>query len=83
MAGFFCKTCIVLITQYVCTDLNEHEQATHQEAEGAKPIVDAILYLICGVERDLVRVKVQERTPAVQDDVNESCPKSIRKWHTT
>ena len=49
----------------VChADLDVHQQPAHKEAEGATPIVDAILYLVGGMERDDIGVVIQEYTPA-------------------
>lgn len=45
-------------------DLDVHEQPAHREAEGATTIVDAILYLVGGMERDDIGVVIQEDTPA-------------------
>ncbi len=45
-------------------DLDVHEQPAHKEAEGATTIVDAILYLVGGMERDDIGVVIQEDTPA-------------------
>jgi len=45
-------------------DLDVHEQPTHKEAEGAAAVVDAILYLVGGMEGDDVGVVIQEHTPA-------------------
>ncbi len=44
--------------------LDVHEQPTHKEAEGATTIVDAILYLVGGMEGDDIGVVIQEDTPA-------------------
>ena len=50
--------------QVCLADLDVHEQPAHKEAEGATPIVDAILYLVGGMKRDDVGVVIQEDTPA-------------------
>lgn len=46
------------------SDLDVHEQPAHEEAEGATTIVDAILYLVGGMEGDNIGVVIQEDTPA-------------------
>ena len=45
-------------------DLNIHQKSAHEKAERAYTIVDAILYLVGGMESNHIWIIVQEAAPA-------------------